>query len=858
MNALRLRSLFTLLIALFAGMSAAVQAGSGLAFDGVNDYVTFGSAPSLGTAKFTIETWFKRQGVGVSTSTGYGGIDAIPLVTKGRAEVDGSNKDMNYFLGIRPSDNVLIADFEEGATGTSPGLNHPVSGKTPIAQGIWYHAAVTYDGAKWQLFLNGALEAELAVGQPPRSDSIQHAALGSALDSTGAAAGFFNGVLDEVRIWNYARTAADIAANQNLEITSAVGLIGRWGLNEATGTTATSSSGSGTIGTLVNGPTWTSGFVVNAPPAVTRGPYLQTGTPTSLVIRWRTNVATDSRVRFGTAPDSLIFNADDTTATTEHQVKLTGLSAGTRYYYSVGSSTVTLAGGADFTFQTSPLIGSSAPTRIWVIGDSGEGTPAAATVRDSYLNYTGTRATDVWLMLGDNAYENGTDAEYQTTLFDMYARPLRNTILWPTIGNHDTAESGTPPATLPYFNIFSLPANGEAGGVASATNRYYSFDYGSIHFICLDSMTSDRQPGGAMLTWLQRDLAATTQPWLIAYWHHAPYSRGIIDSDTDPNCTDMRQNVVPILEKRGVDLVLAGHSHDYERSYLLNGHYGFSSTFTSAMIMNAGNGREDGAGAYRKPTGLSANKGAVYNVVGSSAETRPGPLNYPAMFTSEQQLGSLVIDVVGDRLDARFLRETGVIDDYFTIRKDVANSPPSVALSSPVQNATFAAPASISVTASPTDSDGFIKQVEFYAGSTLIGSSSAAPWSIVWSNVPTGSYSLTAVASDNLGATATSTAVTISVTSPIPAAPGNLKASAISRKGINLAWTDNSTNESGFYVYRSSDNVTFVKIATLSANTMSYSSIGLAPAKTYYYRVSAFSSAGESAPSNTASATTSR
>ena len=497
-----------LLAVLLLSAPPVVNAGSALSFDGTNDYVTFGPAPALNAAAFTVETWFKRQGSGISTSTGYGGVDAFPLVSKGRAEVDETNQDMNYFLGIRASDNVLVADFEEGAAAASPGLNHPIAGTTPIAMGVWYHAAATYSGTKWQLFLNGALEAELSVGQPPRSDSIQYAALGSALNSLGVPDGFFNGLIDEVRIWNYARTAADIASSRNLEIPNAPGLIGRWGLNEGGGSTVLSSSGSGVIGTLVNGPVWTAGFDPNTVPVATRGPYLQMGTANSIVVRWRTATATDSRVRYGTVQGNLAFSADSLPATTEHQVRLTGLSPNTLYFYSVGSTGATLAVGADFTFLTAPPPGTAKPTRIWAFGDAGEGTPAAAAVRDAYANFTGTQATDVWLMLGDNAYESGTDAEYQTGLFDMYAQPLRKTVLWPAIGNHDTAQSSTPPADLPYFNIFTLPAGGEAGGVASGTNRYYSFDYGSIHFICLDSMTSDRQPGGPMLAWLHRDLEA--------------------------------------------------------------------------------------------------------------------------------------------------------------------------------------------------------------------------------------------------------------------------------------------------------------------------------------------------------------
>jgi hypothetical protein len=432
-------------------------------------------------------------------------------------------------------------------------------------------------------------------------------------------------------------------------------------------------------------------------------------------------------------------------------------------------------------------------------------------------------------------------------------------VLWPTIGNHDTAESSTPPASLPYFNIFTLPTAAEAGGVASGTNRYYSFDYGAIHFICLDSMTSDRQPGGAMLSWLQRDMAATTQKWLIAYWHHAPYCKGVIDSDTDPNCIDMRQYVLPLLEAGGVDLVLCGHSHDYERTYLLRGHYGFSSTFVSSMALNAGSGREDGSGAYRKPPGLTANQGTVYAVAGSSAEIVNGPLNHPAMFTSLPRLGSLAIDIDGNRLDAHFVRDTGAIDDYFTIIKDVQNAPPSVALTSPSPNATFNAPANIAISASAADSDGVIKQVDFYAGNQVIGTRTAAPWSITWQNVTAGTYALSAAATDDRGAVTSSGAVTITVAGQtIPAPPTNLVAKANFRKEIDVAWQDNATNESGFRLYRSNDGKSFTGIATLSANTTGYANTGLNERRTYYYRVTAYNTVGESAPSNTLVTATTR
>ncbi|HON08117.1 MAG TPA: Ig-like domain-containing protein, partial [Verrucomicrobiota bacterium] len=240
----------------------------GLSFDGNNDYVTFGVASGLGTSNFTLELWFKWTGAGSTATTGSGGVDAIPLIAKGRGESDGNNRDMNYFLGIDPQKNVLVADFEEGATGSSPGLNHPVIGRITIPTNVWTHAAVTYNGANWYLYVNDTLDTNIYVGQPPRWDSIQHASLGAALKSSGAPAGAFGGIMDEVRIWNYARTASDISSNMNKQIAQASGLIGRWSLNETNGTTAYDSSGGNNNGTLVNGPVWCPGYTFAIEPFI--------------------------------------------------------------------------------------------------------------------------------------------------------------------------------------------------------------------------------------------------------------------------------------------------------------------------------------------------------------------------------------------------------------------------------------------------------------------------------------------------------------------------------------------------------------------------------------------------------------
>jgi len=586
---------------------------------------------------------------------------------------------------------------------------------------------------------------------------------------------------------------------------------------------------------------------------LTRGPYLQNGTPSSLVVRWRTSTATDTLVQYGDAPGNLGASVYNAQITTEHEITVSGLAPNGLYYYSVGSSSETLAGNdANHYFLTFPPIGQNTAARVWVLGDAGTQTSSQIAVRDAYYGFTGTKHTDLWLMLGDNAYNVGSDTEYQGAVFNMYPTMLRKSVLFSTLGNHETAQSTAYVDTYPYFGIFTLPTAGEGGGVPSGTEHFYSFDFGNVHFICLDSMTADRATNGIMANWLRSDLANTLGTWIVAFWHHPPYSKGSHNSDTENELVQMRQNFNPILEDGGVDIVLAGHSHCYERSFLIDRHYGVSSTFNNTNKIDGGSGRD--AAPYLKPPGLVAHKGAVYSVAGSSGQTSGGSLNHPAMFVSLNVLGSVVLDFSTNQLDFKFVNSSGAVQDYFTVIKGGVPPNPPTGLSATPGNTQIA----LSWNASAGAANYNVKR------STTPG----GPYTTIGPNVTATSYTDTTVANGTTyyyvvsavnvdGESANSSEVSATPNPPTPpAAPANLTATTQGKKKIALTWTQSSSpNVVSNKVYRSTvAGGPYSPIATLPATT-SYQNSGLTSGTTYYYRVTAVNSSGlESPQSNEASA----
>jgi hypothetical protein len=452
--------------------------------------------------------------------------------------------------------------------------------------------------------------------------------------------------------------------------------------------------------------------------ALTRGPYLQMATPNSIVIVWRTEGDSVPSVRWGRSPEKLtnevkveqiltrvsvdvfapefvprLYNipeseeavrrerrrspASTVPNTHQYEASIAGLKAFTKYYYAIYDGERRLAGGdADHYFRTLPKFGKSTPARIWVVGDSGTGGLQQRKVHEAMIGRIAAdkRPLDMYIHVGDMAYTDGTDIEFQKKFFDMYQTTLRNTVCWPTMGNHEGHTSRGADGTGPYYDAYVVPTKAEAGGLASSKEAYYSFDYGRIHFICLDSHDLDRKPEGDMAMWLKADLEKTKAEWLVAFWHHPPYTKGSHDSDREQQLIEMREHIMPMLEAGGVDVVLTGHSHIYERSMLMDGAYA-TPTVAEGVILDDGDGDPNGDGAYRKGKGLNPHEGTIQIVAGHGGTGLGRKGTMPVMKRIIVEHGSVIIDVKGNRMTGVMVNLEGEQRDLFSIVKKGSVTP---------------------------------------------------------------------------------------------------------------------------------------------------------------------------------------
>ena len=427
--------------------------------------------------------------------------------------------------------------------------------------------------------------------------------------------------------------------------------------------------------------------LLSDPAAISRGPYLQLAHSSGVTIVWRsTKELDDPKVKYWRAEDEdasfetneiQVRKADGDNALSkvptgqvQYEVALANLKPDTTYHYAIYDGETGLTETSDqFTFATHPEIGAEKQTRIWVVGDSGTGEQHQRDVHSAMQLFTQETAIDLYIHVGDMAYGKGTDQQFQERFFQPYQKTLQEKVCWASMGNHEGFNSSGKTGIGPYFDAYVCPKNGEAGGVASGTEAYYSFDYGNIHMICLNSHDLDRRPSGEMAKWLVKDLAATKAKWIISYFHHPPYTKGTHDSDAEKQLIQMREYMMPILENGGVDLVLSGHSHIYERSMLIDGAYQTPTT-AQGVVLDDGDGDPSGDGPYRKSGKVTPHNGTVAIVTGhGGALGRNSKGVIPLMHSIVLDHGSTMIDIEGDTLTGVMLDLRANERDRFQILK---------------------------------------------------------------------------------------------------------------------------------------------------------------------------------------------
>ena len=409
-----------------------------LLFNGTNSWATAPSAAELNvTGDWTVEAWFKDE-----TAGGFNH-DTAYIVMKGNTDIDSEGP---YFIGV--GWNTLIAGERTGWT------NNVVSAPLgTVSAAAWHHAAASFVAATRTvtLYLDGAQVAQGIIG----ASSATGNALPVQIGRNGSGAAMWHGKLDDVRIWNVARTAAEVSTNFRSELSSApASLVGNWKFNEGSGTVAADSTATPQNALLQGGAAWSTdvGNVPPPPPGPTTISLVSAGSITngSAQISWTTNNPASSQVEYGPTAAYGTTTTLDPALVTSHTQQVSGLASSTLYHYRVRSTDGggTLVLSADGTFTT------AAPP------------PATTISAVAATGMTNTGATIGWTTNNpaSSQVEYGPTATYGTL------SPLDPTLLTA----HSQTLGGLTVNTLYHYRVRSTDAGGtlvlSADGTFSTTN----------------------------------------------------------------------------------------------------------------------------------------------------------------------------------------------------------------------------------------------------------------------------------------------------------------------------------------------------------------------------------------------------
>lgn len=302
---------------------------------------------------------------------------------------------------------------------------------------------------------------------------------------------------------------------------------------------------------------------------IVKGPYLQCPTQHSITIMWETSEPASSTVEILMAerihsghqgnykkPDQVLVTVDEQEYSLIHQLTVYDLEPSTPYFYQIRSMNeqggitsgphplkTAVQKGESFSFTVTSETG----------GYSGFDQTEGQINRNIFSQMQQYRP-DFTLFIGDIVNDGHNYEDWERYFFGPGKDLLTNTPFYSCLGNHEDNASW-------YYKFFAY----------DSPRNYYSFDYGDVHFICLDStdfINKETYPnssgkmgsGNEQYDFLVRDLQSTSAKWTIVYFHYPPYVSGGYQVE------DLRE-LCPILEQYGVDLVFNSHTIVYERSH---------------------------------------------------------------------------------------------------------------------------------------------------------------------------------------------------------------------------------------------------------------------------------------------------
>jgi uncharacterized repeat protein (TIGR02543 family) len=687
---------------------------------------------------------------------------------------------------------------------------------TPLATGTWHHVALVGNNTQIYLYVDGVRRNTMSLtgnlGAVP-SVQVSAASLMNPYE-------FFAGRIDEVRISNVARYTSDTYTYPlQAPFTADANTLALWHFDEGSGTTTADVSGNNHTGTTVNNPTWVSGYpfgggVPNQPPSVTLTSPVNNSTYTAPATVNLAATASDSdgtiaSVRFYSGTTLL-----NTATSSPYTYSWTGVGAGSYALRAVATdnqgatSTSTVVNITVYSSGTpvnqpptvnltSPVNGSTytAPATVNLAATASDSDGTIASVRfysgTTLLNTaTSSPYTYSWTGVGagsyalravaqDNQGATSTSTISNITVSAPVNQPPVVNLTSPVNGSTYTAPAGitlTATATdadgtiaaVRFYSGTTLLNLDNASpytytwmGVSSGTYQLYATatdNQGAVSTSAVANVTvyPPNQPPAVSLT----------SPVNNSTWT-APATIQLTASATDSD-----GSIANVRFYRGSTLLNTDSASPYEYTWTNVS----SGTYQLRAVAQDNQGATS-TSTIITVTVLSSSTPAVWYTLTATANPANGGTVTPASGT--YLAGSQIQVTATPNANYTFATWSGdasgtnptvtiTMDSDKSITANFtyvppANSSPTVSITSPQDGATYTAPASITITATATDSDGSIAAVRFYAGTTLLATDSTSPYSYTWTGVPAGSYILTVQAQDNQGAVGTSTAIGITV-----------------------------------------------------------------------------------------------